>query len=852
MNRLIDAIAELVTQRRGLVLAAIAVVTLALGAWIPTLVIDPRPQQLTASSVEDQAEISAAFNERFGDPDHVVVLLIEADDVLAEEPLAYVHRLARSFAEEEYVERVEGITVTPLAIFIDEDDPDGGDQGDLDDLEDEEPEVDPEIEDALGVLVRSDPERFPMGLATLADRLGSVRYSPVAEGDEVTPAERVLLGRALADAPLVDGRLISRDRTLTAVALFLHGDVEDHRVMERTVRAIDARVEELPPPRGVTVIAGGLPHLFNSIVVKMEHDNLRIVPLTLLVCFVLLYLSFRWTPGMVLPVVAVGITAVIVIGAMALVGETMNVLNNIIPPLLIIIGVSDSIHLIGRYREELEHAPSKLAAARSTVKAMAAACFLTSITTAVGLASLVVSQTAMLRRFGVIAGIGVLIAYVVTIGFLPSAMTYFKPPRTPPKKEGDDLSQGPHRPSDEGARRQVDRGMLENGIVWLTRHILHRPWPFLGGSALLAGLFVWGALNVTIDSGLLDEFDEDDVAFVSTRLMEEKLDGVRPLEIMLESDVRGRMADPEVLGAIDETQRWLRARGAVLGSVSVTDYLHQSWARLAGDEEARDDAFRSREQVEAMMLLFAQTERDPLAHFITEDHRVARLQVRLADVGAAASLVLIEELRERMQERFEPLGVRVSMTGEAYTGSVGLTAVVTDLLRSLSTAVLIIFGMLVVLFGSWRLGLLSIPPNVIPLIGTLGWMALRDIRLNAATVIVFSISLGLAVDGSIHFLARFREETGRGLLRNEALLRAARGTGRAVVLSGMTLMLGFGVMLLSSFVPVRRFGELIAVTVGMCLLSTLIVQPALLCVFAPETPPNRFRRKKREVADEEE
>ncbi|HHH31138.1 MAG TPA: hypothetical protein ENK57_22705, partial [Polyangiaceae bacterium] len=524
-----------------------------------------------------------------------------------------------------------------------------------------------------------------------------------------------------------------------------------------------------------------------------------------------------------LPVLAVGISAVIVIGTMAMVGETMNVLNNIVPPLLIIIGVSDSIHLIGRYREELEHTDSKIEAARNTVRAMAVACFLTSVTTSVGMASLLVGETEMLHHFGVISSIGVMIAYVVTIGFLPSAMTYFAPP--------------------VAARNRPDRPERFDPIVWLTRHILERPWPFIGGAVALLGLFVWGALQVTVDSALLDEFEEDDVAYISTRLMEEKLDGVRPLEIMLESDEPNRLLAPEVLAAVDDVQTFLRAQPGVLGTISPTDYLHLSWARLAGDPEAAAEPFRSAEQVEAMRMLFSRTERDPLGPFVTDDGRCARVHVALSDVGAAASLELIEELQRMLNARFEPLGVRVALAGEGYTGSVGLNAVVYDLLGSLSTAVLIIFGMLVVLFRSWRLGLLSIPPNIIPLVGTLAWMWLRGMNLNAATVIVFSISLGLAVDGSIHMLARYREEIGHGRVRNDALLRVARGTGRAIVVSGVTLMLGFGVMRFSSFVPVQRFGELIGVTVGLCLLSTLIVQPALLRVWAPETPPTRFRRK---------
>ena len=590
------------------------------------------------------------------------------------------------------------------------------------------------------------------------------------------------------------------------------------------------------------MIAGGLPHLFDSIVVKMEHDNFRIVPMTLAVCLLLLYLSFRWWPGMILPVSAVGLTALMVVGTMALVGEPMNVVNNIIPPLLIIIGVSDSIHLIGRYREELEHSATKLEAAKNTVRAMAVACFLTSITTSVGLASLLASQTEMLQRFGVIASIGVMIAYFVTISFLPAAMVGFAPP-LPPRRRG---SRG-------SAPLTADRGPLEKGIVWLTAHILRRPWRFLVGATLLFALFTWGALQVDVDSSLLDEFDESDEAYRSTRLMDEHLEGVRPLEVMLESSTPGAFTDPDLLEGIDETQRWVRGQTGVASSIAITDYLRESWVRIS-EEPAEEAAgpFRSREQVEALLLLFGQVERDPTSDVITADRSVARIQVRMADIGAAASNEIIDELRARLEARFGPHQITVSMTGEGYTGSVGLAAIVNDLLGSLTTAVAIIFALLVFLFGSFRLGLLSIPPNVIPLVGTMAWMSMRGIPLNAATVIVFSISLGLAVDGSIHLLARYREEIEGGIGRNASLVRAARGTGRAVVVSGITLMLGFGVMYFSSFVPVRRFGELIGVTVGMCLLSTLIVQPALLRVAAPRVAPNRFGRKKPAAAPKPE
>jgi uncharacterized protein len=133
-------------------------------------------------------------------------------------------------------------------------------------------------------------------------------------------------------------------------------------------------------------------------------------------------------------------------------------------------------------------------------------------------------------------------------------------------------------------------------------------------------------------------------------------------------------------------------------------------------------------------------------------------------------------------------------------------------------------------FRSFRYGLLTLPPGVLPLVLTLGWMALRDIPLNAATAIIFSVSIGITVDGSIHMLARLREELGRTPLFHTALMRTVRGTGEALLVACGALFAGFSVLLLSNFVPVQRFAELIAVSIGSCILTTLVVLPALLKV----------------------
>lgn len=819
MNRLPIWLATLATKHRALVVVAFVAGALGLGLAIPKLVVDPTPQLLTASSIEDQGRISAAFEEHFGNPDHIVLVLVDADDVLAPEPLAYVHRLSRALKAMEHVDSVQSITATSMPLPSTGSDASAEDLGafDLDDLDalEEEPLVAPEVEDALGALVLASPERFPMGLGTVAERLGAVRFGPAIEGEAMEPEERTALIAALEDSPLMEGRLISRDRKLTAIAVLLEPRVNAHAELQAAVEAIDTLLETTPRPEGVEVGAAGLPHYFQQIASKIQQDNLRMVPATLLVSLLVLFLSFRWFPGTFLPLVSVGVSTLALIGGMALFGEKLNVINNILPPLMIIIGVSGAIHVVGRYREELGRGRPKLEAMFETVRHMTLALFLTNATTAVGLGSLATSKTAMLGRFGVTAAVGVMIVYSVTILFLPAAMSFFPVPKH---------LQGERK----GRLSRLADGWLDRGIVELTRQVLRRPWWFLGGAAVLTGLCVWGMFHVRVDSALLDELEESDPLYQRIEQMQTQLDGVRPLEVMLVADEDGRFEDPRALLAMDETQAWLRQQDGVLSTLSPADYLHESWARVTGDPAARSEPLERVEQVRALMTLLAQAEASPISEVLSEDGRTARIHVSLEDIGASRSLVLIEQLRSRLDERFQPLGVRVEMTGEGYTGSIGLEAIVDDLLGGLGVAVLIIFGMVVVLFRSVRLGLLSVPPNVIPLVGAIAWMALRSIPLNAATVIVFSISLGLAVDASIHIIARFREEIrGRAAWR-PAILRAARGTGRAIVISFSTLMLGFGVLLWSSFVPVRRFGELVAISMALSVIATLIVLPAML------------------------
>jgi hypothetical protein len=208
--------------------------------------------------------------------------------------------------------------------------------------------------------------------------------------------------------------------------------------------------------------------------------------------------------------------------------------------------------------------------------------------------------------------------------------------------------------------------------------------------------------------------------------------------------------------------------------------------------------------------------------------------IRVRDAGTARTLALARRLQRQLAAHF-PAGGPVSarLTGDAYLHAVGLDRFVRDFFYSLLAAAGVIFVVIALLFRSIRLALISVLPNTTPLLITLGYIGARGYSLNAANVVVFAISLGIAVDDSIHFLARFREEVRHGAHVLMAIRRSFRGAGRAIVLTSVLIIAGLSMLLLSRFVPSRRFAELTSVTMAAALVGDLLLLPACLALFWP-------------------
>ena len=768
MQRIADRWAIFISQRRPVFLAIVVALAGLLASQALRVEAAFSPQALFADMPEAR-ETSEAMKALFGSEENGLVLLVRAPDLFDPTVLTWLRDV-----------RSEGDAL-------------------------------PFVEEALGITGLTLPRQEGGGVLRVDNPLSQSGDVPVS----VEAASE--LRRAVEGFRFLHGLIVRPEANVALIVFSLRRDTQELSQVAPWVREIQERVAARPPPPGVTLQWGGLPDIRTYAVDKLISDQFVLIPLAALTNLLLLLFAFRWIPGVFLPLVVVGLSMAMVVGTMALAGIPFNLVNNVLPTLIIVIGVSDAIHVLSRYREHIEGGAEHHGAIRQAMRSMTISCLFTSLTTAIGFGSLMVSQTAILRSFGASAAYGVMLAWVVTVTLLPATLAFCSPHRATHRKQAD--------------------AWLDRLGVTLHRWVTHHTNTVLAVSALLMGVGGWLGARVVIDSKLMEIFSPDDHVYQATRALEQDFGGVLSLQIILQADRVGLFDQARWLDEVRRFEERLSEEPGTLGVRSYLTYLDELHVAFTGREEVRGAPMGSDARVASLRSLVEGVHDDPFSPYIDPTRTTLRIVVRIPDDGGVAILRQEARFRAHFVDVFGDEGpVTFTLTGDAFLGALGLSVLIWDLIGSIGTALLVIFVFLLLLFRSLPLGLLAFPPNAVPLVLTLGYMGWQGIALNSTTLIIFSVSLGLAVDNTIHVVRRFQEELKAGRHRDEALEAAMRGTGRAVLVSAATLLAGLSVVLFSSFVPIRLFAELTALTVVSCVIADLLLLPALLHRFWPAGP----------------
>jgi hypothetical protein len=779
-----DRIAEWTLEYSRQLIVATVLIALACASTLPLLEFNFTPQQLFESTARYD-RLREQIAEQFGREDNLMTVLVNAPDVLTPEVLTYTHRLTIALEEVDRTNRTSSVTTFEVPRSAD---------GAL--------STRPILQERLEArdLVWRDP------------------------GVTVTREDADALAALVAAEPLLDGSLVSSDRELLAVLVWIDDEVQDATDLEAIAADVDAILAANPPPDGVRIRTGGIPRVRVDVVGSLRTEQLTFIPIVSLIFFFILTYLFRRPSGVILPLAVVACAVAATIALMVVTGFGINIINNVLPILVFVIGISDSVHMLTRQAEEMEEGRDAVDAAKEMVRRTGAACLLTSTTTAVGFASLIVADTDILKAFGWQAAAGVMFAYAFTLISLPAALAHMRPVSRRVSRSGAHVD--PTRPDSI-----ADAPLLERFMVALAHRVLGHPkLTLLIGGAITVGLVVL-ASSVRIDTTLLEIYKPDHPTFQTTKELEAKLGGILPVEISISHPDVDHFKDPEVYANLAQMQEFALAQSEVLSTQSLVDFHQAARVALIGDPAQRDVMPTSRAQIEQLHLLIEgpPDQLGGVRSYMTTSFDNARLLLRVRDSGAKKMIALGDTLEAELARRFPAsAGYEVIIAGDAYVASVALDSFVRDLFASLLLAIVIIFGMMTVVFRSLKVGLISVVPNLTPLLLTFAYMGYEGITLNTTTIIIFAISLGLAVDDTIHFLARYREESARRANTYDALIHTYFGAGRAIMLTSVLLLVGMGVLLFSDFQPTNYFGSLTGITIAGAVFGDLILLPPLL------------------------
>lgn len=634
---------------------------------------------------------------------------------------------------------------------------------------------------------------------------GMVHFHALVDSFNMTAAVKEGVRRRAFDDPFVPRTILSRDGRKTAVIAEIDHIIGEFDYKVALLGQIRGILQRLERDTGTHFYLGGAAVLDDALFRYNERDQGILIPAMFLVIIVVIGVMYRSFRFVLLPLAVVALSVVWTYGFMGILGYKVNLISSILPVLLMGVAIADSMHLISDYLyETAQPGRSKQKAVEEAFHNILNPAFLTSLTTVLGLLSLLGADLVPIREFGLVAAVGVASAFVITVVLVPILMLWLPFPDHAAARSGRGFSVAAIL-NDLGKWRP-----LRSGIVLLL--VVLFAVPAIG---LLAQL--------QVGTNSMDYFRRDDEVRTQAEWIDSGIGGSTSLEFLVRGE-EGALKRPALLKRMLRFQNYLRDLPGITGVYSIAD-LSKSLNRGFNDGEAAFFTVPDSQLVVAQQLFLVEGS-DDLNELVSDDYSLGRITARV-ELGRSQELAAKMEDIERQIRAVFTEGASVTPTGMVFLMHQMEGYLLESQIRSFLLAFVIVFLAIFIMLRSVRLGLLAIIPNLLPILMTLALMPLFDINLDVGTVMIGAIALGLVVDDTIHFLSRLKLEMASDPTR-AAISKAMQATGRPIIFTSIVLSLGFLVLVLASFNPIVHFGLLLFFLVLLALVFDLVVLPALL------------------------
>jgi predicted RND superfamily exporter protein len=637
------------------------------------------------------------------------------------------------------------------------------------------------------------------------------------EGDALTtdplvgaaiPTAPAELARLRADAlgsRVLVGNLVAADGRATALVVYADARPGETEFNRRFTMDVDALVARETRP-GLTIYQVGAPMTKATYAQYLKADQRTIIPLSTVVLIVTLFLAVRTLQGVVIPVVTAVVSIVWSLGLMAVTGIPLTILTAIIPSLMLAIGFTEDVHMISEYHHRLEHGDDKLTALRTMLGESAMPILVTTATTVLGFGSLITTDITMLIQFGYASAMALTANYVVTMLLLPPMLRWWPVPR---RLRRGALADG----SSHGGIPRLMQRLGEFNLRWRVPILV--AW----GALTLGSLAGWLGLRVNTD--LISFFPERSAIRQRVADLSRSLSGGLAFYVVVDTGHDDGIKNPAVLRRIAGLQDHLAATGRVDKTISVADYVRKMHREMHGGDPAFETIPETSDQVAQYLLMLEGRE---LEKFVDFKAAAANIVVRHHLTGSGDLSALLRDI-ERHVARDVPPTVIVRATGEEVLFNNASDYMAINELTSFSSTFVIIGAIHALLFMSLRAGILSLIPNVVPILLLYGFMGLVGIPLNTSTAM---IATGIAVDDTVHHMVTYSRQLNEHHDQRRAMFETLRIEGRPIIYVSIALAAGFLTLVASNFVATVYFGVLAAFVMLVAMVAELTLTPILM------------------------
>ena len=614
------------------------------------------------------------------------------------------------------------------------------------------------------------------------------------------------------ELPFYDNLIYNSESGTIQTIAYLDKDIMNTTVRnEFILNDLADLVENFEEDTNLDVHVSGMPYIRTWNAKSIVDEIGLFVGAALLVTSIIFFFFFRSFRATLISMCVVIIGVMWALGILGLFQFEITILTALIPPLIIVIGIPNCVFLINKYQQEVKKHGNQALSLQRVISKIGNATLMTNITTASGFATFIILDSELLREFGIVASINILCIFILSLLIIPILYSFMPLPKTKHLKH-------------------LNKKWIDLFVNWMERMVRHHRIGVYITTVIVLILSIIGIYQIEITGSRIEDLPKNTHYFKDIRFFEEEFDGIMPMEIVVDTKRKNGASKPATLKRMDRLGEVIEETPELSKPVSLVNLVKYSKQAFYNGIPKYYQLPTSQENTFIMdVARKSENDGDLLESFVDSTGQTARVTTFMRDVKIDRMEEIEEDIQQAITKIFPSERFNVFMTGKALLFLKGTKYLVKNLMISLALAIGLISLFMAYLFRSFRMIVISLVPNLLPLVITAGLMGYLGVPIKPSTILVFSIAFGISVDDTIHFLAKYRQELATHKWHiKRSVYAALRETGVSMFYTSIVLFFGFSVFIISSFGGTKALGGLVSATLLFAMLANLILLPSLL------------------------